>query len=554
MTAHGGKLKDWVESKRASAFPPPNTEVDPENDPALQGVPRVGDEILGGKYVVEHIIGIGGMGVVCAAMHKTLKQRTAIKFLAAQMRSPELVDRFIREGQAAVRIKSEHIASVQDVGVLENGTPYLMMEYLEGADLSDYLLDRKSLPIEEAVDFVLQALDALAVAHSAGVVHRDLKPSNLFVTQRSDGSPLVKVLDFGISKVTDTGPSPTATLTRPGMMLGSPRYMSPEQLRNASSVDHRADIWAMGVVLQELLSGTPPYDADTFTALCSMIISEPPTPLRSVLPTAPVELEALILKCLERKADDRFQNVAELAQALAPFAPLESQLIAKKISKILGHVPNKTPPGSYNATKLSPSTPKPHERTLPLADPNSGRPSGVPSSSPDGPRKSVPSPMATTSDAPRINAGPLTDPNASALAISTAKAGPERSKAPLAIAAVLVLGLAVAAFIVVTRKHDPTATTTTATTPATTTAVVTADPAPAPVPVATTAEPVAATPAASSAAPVAGPVPIAGFGAPRPRVNVAVPAKASASAPQAPAPAPPPVAQPTEEELLNRRR
>jgi serine/threonine-protein kinase len=529
MTTHGGrKLKDWVESKRASAFPGPNTEVDPETDPALQGIPRVGDEILNGKYTVEHVIGIGGMGVVCSAVHKQLKQRVAIKFLSGQMRSQELVDRFIREGQAAVRIKSEHIATVLDVGVLENGTPYLMMEHLAGADLSDYLLERKSLPIEEAVDFVLQALDALAVAHNAGVIHRDLKPSNLFVTQRADGSPLVKVLDFGISKITEAGPSPTATLTRPGMMLGSPRYMSPEQLRNASSVDHRADIWAMGIVLQELLSGRPPFDADTFTALCTAIVSDAPTPLRSLVPDAPEELEHIVQKCLERKADDRFQNVAELAQALAPFAPEDSRHIATRISKTLGQIPNKTPPGGYTSTKVSAGTPKPNQqRTLPLADPNSVRPS-------------VPSPMASTGDPAGSSANP------GALAISTAKPAAARRKLPLAIGAAFIVGLAATAFVA-TRKHDGPIAATPASASAATTATAIATsaepapaPAPAPTPSATTAptvETVTAKAATSSVAsvPPARPKPIA--------------AKPSA-APSAAATA----AQPTEEELLNRRR
>src|SRR5262249_53898744 len=262
-------------------------------------------------------------------LHKQLGQQVAIKFLSAPMQTPELVDRFLREGQAAVRIKSEHIAPVLDVGVLENGTPYLMMEHLAGADLSAYLTERGAIPVEDAVDFILQACDALAVAHSAGIVHRDLKPSNLFMTQRSDGSPLIKVLDFGISKISQRAgqPDPKSTLTRPGMMLGSPRYMSPEQLRNASSVDHRADIWAIGIVLYELIAGAPPYDADTFSALCAMIASDPPKRLREVKPEVPAELEAIVHRCVEKNPADRWQNVAELASALVPFATDEARVI-----------------------------------------------------------------------------------------------------------------------------------------------------------------------------------------------------------------------------------
>ena len=547
-------LRDWVEAKRASIAPPKN-DVDPESDPALQGIPRVGDEILGGKYVVENVLGIGGMGVVCSAMHKQLKQRVAVKFLAAQMRSPELVDRFIREGQAAVRIKSEHIAPVLDVGVLENGTPYLMMEHLSGADLGDYLTERHRLPIEEGVDFVLQALDALAVAHSAGIVHRDLKPSNLFVTQRSDGSPLVKVLDFGISKITEAGPSPTATLTRPGMMLGSPRYMSPEQLRNASNVDNRADIWAMGVVLQELLSGQPPFDADTFTGLCTMIVSEPPTRLRALVPAAPLELEEIILKCLERKPDERYQNVAELAQALAPFAPEESRFIATRVAKILGHVPNKTPPGGYSSAKLAVGA------STPGSDPSSSKKQidktqPLPSTTPD-PRTSVPSPMATTD--PRNSAAPVsspTDPNAAALAISTAEAMPPKSNAKtFAIVGVAVIALAAVGFVATRKNEQPASKPTPSTSEAPVVVAAPAPmPAPVPVPVVTAAvEPVVsvAAPAVSSA-PVA-PVPLVPVvvDTRRPRPVVTTTPKPSAAPPPPPKPS---AAPPTDEELLNRRR
>ncbi|MBX3234354.1 MAG: serine/threonine protein kinase [Labilithrix sp.] len=535
MAAEGKNtaLKEWVESKRASVAPPPETAPDPDADPNLAGIPKVGEEILGGKYVIERLMGVGGMGVVCAAMHKQLKQRVAIKFLSATMRSPELVDRFVREGQAAVRIKSEHIAPVLDVGVLDNGTPYLLMEHLSGADLSDYLIEHKRLSVTDAVDFVLQALDALAVAHSAGVVHRDLKPSNLFVTQRSDGSPLIKVLDFGISKVTDAGPNPSSTLTRPGMMLGSPRYMSPEQLRNASGVDHRADIWAMGIVMHELMAGAPPYDADTFTALCAAIVSEEPALLRSAVPDAPAELEAIILKCLAKKTEERWQDVGELAQAIAPFASDDARPFANRITKILGKVSQKTPPGAYQSTKLSPGTPKPNERTLPLAAPTSS-----PSSSP----------LATTD--PRTSTPP-TDPQVSALAVSTAKAAAPSHGRTIAIGAAAVLVLAAVGFIATRKPSEPVtggATTTTTTTepepeppPTATTAAVAAPTAPEP---AVSAEPAPAISSAPAAA--AAPAPLV-VGTPRPRPSQ----KPAASTTPSAAPTP---AGPSEEDMLNRRR
>ena len=319
------------------------------------GIPKVGEEILGGKYRIERVIGLGGMGVVAAALHQRLGHRVAIKFLSASMQTPELVDRFLREGQAAVRIKSEHVASVLDVGVLDSGTPYLMMEHLIGVDLGEHLADGGPLQIAEAVDFTIQTCEALAAAHMAGVIHRDLKPSNLFLTQRADGTPLIKVLDFGISKVSEAAghPDMKSTLTRPGMMLGSPRYMSPEQLRNSSKVDHHTDIWAIGVVLHELLTGTPPFDAESFAALCSMIISDPPVRLRARVPAAPADLEATILRCLEKAPTDRFSNVAELAAALVPHASEEARQSATRIRRMLGQVPGKTPAGMYRPARAT---------------------------------------------------------------------------------------------------------------------------------------------------------------------------------------------------------
>src|SRR5580704_2008082 len=197
-------------------------------------------EVLAGKYRVDRVLGEGGMGVVVAAHHLQLDQKVALKFLLPDaLENSDSVARFRREAQAAVKIKSEHVARVTDVGELENGAPYIVMEYLEGSDLADWLREHGPLPIEQAVDFVLQACEALAEAHVLGIVHRDLKPANLFCLQKPDGSVCIKVLDFGISKVLTPGAASSSEMTRTTAFLGSPLYMSPEQLQMSKGVDTR---------------------------------------------------------------------------------------------------------------------------------------------------------------------------------------------------------------------------------------------------------------------------------------------------------------------------
>jgi serine/threonine-protein kinase len=240
--------------------------------------------VLAGKYRVERVLGQGGMGVVVAAHHIQLDERVAIKFLLPDaVANAEVVGRFVREARAAVRIKSEHVARVSDVGTLEGGEPYMVMEYLEGSDLAAWLLQRGALPVEQAVEFLLQASEAIAEAHALGIVHRDLKPANLFVVRRADGLWSVKVLDFGISKVTALDASgPDANFTRTSAVMGSPLYMPPEQMAASRNVDARADIWALGVILYELLSGHAPFAGETLPEVCMKIAIEPPPAIRSL--------------------------------------------------------------------------------------------------------------------------------------------------------------------------------------------------------------------------------------------------------------------------------
>jgi serine/threonine-protein kinase len=249
-----------------------------------------------------------------------------------------------------VRLKSEHVARILDVGTLPGtddapGAPYIVMEYLEGHDLGSYAhgLGGK-LPVAEACDYLLQACEAIAEAHAIGIIHRDLKPSNLFVTKALDGSPFVKVLDFGISKIV-TADTAAMSLTKTTEVIGSPNYMSPEQLRSAKDVDARSDIWSLGVILYELLTGTVPFPADTITHLTAMVLQDPPVPLRSIRADVPTSLEMLVNHCLEKDRRRRFQSVGELARVLEGFAGGRSRGVAARISQVEATRSQSTPPG-----------------------------------------------------------------------------------------------------------------------------------------------------------------------------------------------------------------
>jgi serine/threonine-protein kinase len=293
-------------------------------------------QVLGGKYRVDRVLGAGGMGMVVAATHLQLDERVAIKFLLPEaLQNQEAVARFGREARAAVKIRGEHVARVIDVGSFDNGAPYMVMEHLDGRDLSALIEERGALPPADAVDAVLQALEALAEAHALGIVHRDLKPANLFLTRRPDGTPSVKVLDFGISKVTNASASDNA-MTKTSAIMGSPLYMSPEQMTASRDVDARTDIWAIGVVLYELLSGRAPFRAETLPEICGLILTAAPPAIRNFSRATPEQLQNVVLRCLEKDRARRFQSVSELAQALAPFGSRATSRSIERISRILG--------------------------------------------------------------------------------------------------------------------------------------------------------------------------------------------------------------------------
>ncbi|MGH7437520.1 MAG: serine/threonine-protein kinase, partial [Polyangiaceae bacterium] len=292
---------------------------------------------VGEKYVVERLVGEGGLGVVVAAKHLQLDQTVAIKYLRPRaLGNKSIGDRFLREARLSARMRSEHAVHVYDVGTLD-GTPYMVMELLVGMDLGRQLQTGGPLTPERTIDYVLQACEALAEAHMAGIVHRDIKPDNLFIATTGGGKSVLKILDFGISKMSAKRASliDARELTEAGDKFGTPVYMSPEQLMASAEIDARADVWAMGVVFFELLTGQMPFDGDSLPELCTAILNKPPRPLLQHRTGLPPELAAVVGRCLEKDPANRFQNVAELAQELAPFVQQVGQERIAHIVKIV---------------------------------------------------------------------------------------------------------------------------------------------------------------------------------------------------------------------------
>jgi eukaryotic-like serine/threonine-protein kinase len=294
-------------------------------------------DVVAGKFRVDRIIGMGGVGVVVAARHLGLGETVALKFLVTgATRDPTDVARFVREAQSAVKLKNEHVARVIDVDALPDGSPFMVMEYLEGRDVGETLRSDGPLAVVQAVDVALQVCEAVAEAHSLGIVHRDLKPSNFFLTTHRDGSSLVKVLDFGIAKARAELEEKDVSLTQTRTLLGSPVYMSPEQVRSARSVDHRSDIWSLGVSLFEMLTDTVPFAGDTVTSVAAAVATDPVPPIATRRSDVPPGLVAAIEKCLAKSAEDRYQSVAELAEALVGHGPEDGPAMVQRIRGTLG--------------------------------------------------------------------------------------------------------------------------------------------------------------------------------------------------------------------------
>ena len=308
--------------------------------PALSPTPPVAlGAVVADKYRVDSVIGFGGMGVVCAGSHVELGTPIAIKFVRPERGGDErAVARFLTEARAAAQLKSQFACRIMDCGRLPSGTPYIVMEHLQGADLRTLLEQKGPLPIEDAVSFALQACEALAEAHAKHIVHRDVKPENLFLTEGPDAAPLLKVLDFGISK--QGGPlGSNRALTEPTENMGSPFHMSPEQMIDPAGVDSRTDIWSLGVVLYEMLTGQLPFSGETTPQLCANVMTTEPLPPQAHREEIPEGLQRVILRCLEKDRARRYHDVAELGLALKEFGGAASSLAAARVERILGRTP-----------------------------------------------------------------------------------------------------------------------------------------------------------------------------------------------------------------------
>jgi serine/threonine protein kinase len=354
------------EPPRSDSRPPPVTS---QTVGIPLAVPFSPGDVVADKYEIIKVIGSGGMGYVVSATHIELGHQVALKFLRPELLvHQDLVVRFAKEARTAVMIKSEHVARVFDVGTLPDAGPFIAMELLEGQDLGRVVSERGALSVEAAIDYILQACEALATAHSLGIVHRDIKPENLFLSRSVPGVDVIKVLDFGISKL--EVPEPPQHSRRPTVRstsaVGSPTYMSPEQIRAVDGVDARADVWALGCVLYELLSGSPAFDAPSLTQLAAKILERPPAPLRSIKPDLPPDLEWVVGHCLGKDADKRFQNVGELAAALRPFAAPRSRIVADRCRYVLDpttsfeDIEETTGPASWNGVSTGLDGSSPH--------------------------------------------------------------------------------------------------------------------------------------------------------------------------------------------------
>jgi eukaryotic-like serine/threonine-protein kinase len=343
--------------------------------PLCNGVPvpyavlRMGHALLGRvikeKYRIDRVLGEGGMGVVVAAHHVALDQRVAIKFLLPEMLTHrEIVERFAREARAASKIQSDHVARVTDVDTLEDGTPFMVMEYLEGSDLSSVRREGRPLPVAVAVAYLLQACEAIGEAHRMGIVHRDIKPANLFLARRSGARTRIKVLDFGISKMNVPGGADVG-VTRTGFIMGSAEYMSPEQMMSARDVDARCDIWALGVTLYELLTAQAPFQGESVTQLAILVTSHVPPPPSALRGDVPPGLDAVVMRCLEKDRARRYASADELAAALAPFE--DSQAVDRDRASI----------ASIAGTRVSAeATPAVQTTVLPVVGPRPQAPRG----------------------------------------------------------------------------------------------------------------------------------------------------------------------------------
>lgn len=402
------------------------------------------DARIGGRYVVERVLGVGGMGLVAAARYPELDQEVAIKFMRPELAAdPTLSARFLREARLAARAKSAHFVRVFDFGRLDSGVPYLVMEMLSGRDLGAELHALGPLGVEQAVDYVLQAAEGLAEIHALGVVHRDLKPANLFLAEAA-GTRTIKVLDLGLSTEGDGG---GRGITTTGHSFGTPHYMSPEQIRESKAVDARSDVWSLGVILYELLTAAVPFghQSQSMGEVFGLILHTPPIPPRHYRPDLPEDIEAVILRCLERDPASRYADLGELAEALRRFT---SGASASRPDAVRAALAARRPEPAAPQMALEPTRPSPP-------------PGGPPASS---------HPLAPTTPSPRVRDGaaptlpvregepPAFGPKISAVSGTPAPSGPPglARRGWLVLLAVAGLFVGAGALLLLTRS-GPTA-------------------------------------------------------------------------------------------------
>ena len=287
-----------------------------------------GDRFLG-KYLVDRVLGVGGMATVYAATDEQLHRTVAIKLLNDVLSDDQGARLALREARTAAQLRSEHVARVLDAGLDSEDRPYIVMEFLEGEELRQRL-DAVAIPVGEIVGFIIQACEAIAEAHAAGIVHRDLKPDNLFLTHGLDGQPHVKVLDFGIAKISNNEGHHTTGGRSDDGIFGSPPYTAPERLRDVKSIDLRSDIWSLGVLLYEALVGTRPFVGANIPELLLSILDDSPRPIRDSRPDVPEQVDAAVRRCLEKDPEARFQSIAQLSESLLPFAPEWAQVAGQR--------------------------------------------------------------------------------------------------------------------------------------------------------------------------------------------------------------------------------
>ncbi|MCS6898323.1 MAG: serine/threonine-protein kinase [Myxococcales bacterium] len=360
-----------MSNRTVSTPAPPPASSEPR--PSIQE-----GDVIQGKYRVMRVLGRGGMGVVVAAEHLQLRETVALKFLTKREDGDlkEFQSRFQREARITAKLRGEHVVRTLDFGLLEDGTPFMVMEFLEGVDLRQILRTQGPFPLERALHYMIQVCEGLAEAHGLGIVHRDLKPSNLFLTTSPDGSELIKVLDFGVSKLASLQEEGDEPLTATGVLLGSPRYMSPEQLQSQTEqVDMRSDVWALGTILYELLVGQPVFPGSAAPAICAQILGDKPLPrVKASRPEIPEAIDTILAGCLERNPAHRTPNVAVLAGQLLGVLGVPAEQLVARLSAMIERRSG-TPGGG--ATLLSGSYPS----ISTLSFEGLGRSSSAPSSS-----------------------------------------------------------------------------------------------------------------------------------------------------------------------------